>query len=211
MKRLFGHSTLTVAKVIYTLEELGLEFEYINIDLGKRQHKGEEHLLRNPLGKVPVLEHDNHCITESNSICRYLARISGNRYYPNDPIKAAKIDQMMDFVAHHIFRPVGVYFHQELVLHKLAKLEINQDSLDEVKFILNEQLPFLNGILSQNKFLCGDEITLADTTSFPIFLTKEYTSFETQKYDHINRWYDQMRSRPSHEGLMQIFTEGYKI
>ncbi|MFT4799501.1 MAG: glutathione S-transferase, partial [Candidatus Azotimanducaceae bacterium] len=56
--------------------EKSIELELVNCDMSKRQHKTPEFLLKNPSGKIPVLElDDGRFIAESVAICRYLEAI----------------------------------------------------------------------------------------------------------------------------------------
>ncbi len=51
-------------KVMMVLEELGLDYEPVYLDLGKNEHKGEEHTKHNPNGRIPTLiDHKNGDLT----------------------------------------------------------------------------------------------------------------------------------------------------
>lgn len=56
---------------LWTLEELGIDFELVNMDFPPR-FKHEEYLDINPLGTVPTLIIEEVTITESTAISRYL-------------------------------------------------------------------------------------------------------------------------------------------
>ena len=46
------------------LEELGLDYQPIYLDLGKKEQKGEEHTKHNPNGRIPTLiDHKNGDLT----------------------------------------------------------------------------------------------------------------------------------------------------
>ena len=55
------------------LEELGVPYELIRVDLSKGEHKTPEYLKLHPLGKVPVLQDGDVVLLESVAICMYLA------------------------------------------------------------------------------------------------------------------------------------------
>src|SRR5215813_12109643 len=56
----------------WTLQELGVEFESIPVNLAAREHQRPEFLAINPAGKVPVLVDDDLVLTESVAIVLYL-------------------------------------------------------------------------------------------------------------------------------------------
>lgn len=57
----------------WILEELGVPYELVQVDLAKGEHKVPAHLRLHPLGKVPVLVDGEVTIFESAAICLYLA------------------------------------------------------------------------------------------------------------------------------------------
>lgn len=60
--------------------------------------KKKEHIARNPLGKIPVLETKEGNIFESNAILRYIARqVPESKLYGSNPYEAAIVDQWLDF------------------------------------------------------------------------------------------------------------------
>ena len=197
MLKIYGASTFNATKVLFTAQELGLDYEYIHLDFTKGEHKSAEHLARHPLGKVPVLEHNGNYLFESASLCRYLANISDKRLYSEEPVGAAKIDQMIDFVCHHAGRWLAVYFYQEVVMKKYYQKEADDKAIAEAKGFLDQQLPFLDKVLSQSTFLCGEAISLADTVALPYFHACLITSVNLCHYPSIQRWLEAGIARPA--------------
>ena len=85
MFRLHGFFTQNSRKPLYVLSELGVEFEFVFINLAAGEQRSGDFLQKNPLGKVPVLEHDGRCFTESGAICRYVANVTESPLYPPEP------------------------------------------------------------------------------------------------------------------------------
>jgi glutathione S-transferase len=57
-------------RVIWTLEEIGAPYELTVMT--REEGRGEEHLRRHPLGRVPVLEDDEGFLFESAAMCLHL-------------------------------------------------------------------------------------------------------------------------------------------
>lgn len=67
-------SPVSVARVLITLIEKGLEYERIEVNFSQGENKTEEYLKMHPFGKAPVLVDGDFVIYESRAICKYLAR-----------------------------------------------------------------------------------------------------------------------------------------
>ena len=197
MYTIYGFFTFNAAKVLLTAEELGLDYEYIALDPTKGENKRPEHLARHPFGKIPVLEHNGNTFIESASICRYLSNVNGKRLYSDDPVKAAHIDQTVDMMAQHIGRWMASYFWQEIVCNKLMGKDVDTSALAEADGFLKQQLPYIDGLLGQNAYLCGDELTLADIQAFAYCQIQEKTSLDLSAYQNLMNWYGKFSERAS--------------
>lgn len=65
------HSRAVTAK--WMLDECGVDYELVNIDFGKREHKQPAFLQINPAGKLPALVDGRTKLFECAAICMYLA------------------------------------------------------------------------------------------------------------------------------------------
>jgi hypothetical protein len=72
--KLYGFPPTRSIRALWTLRELDVEFEFVNIDLTKGEHRRPEFLAVNPAGKLPVLVDGDFILTESVAIVLYLAR-----------------------------------------------------------------------------------------------------------------------------------------
>jgi glutathione S-transferase len=59
-------------RVMWALEEIGAEYEYLKVDLFKGEGRSPSYLAINPAGKVPVLVDGDFTLTESVAILNYL-------------------------------------------------------------------------------------------------------------------------------------------
>ena len=57
----------------WLLEELGVAYNLVLLDLDQNEHKSDEYTRINPMGKVPALVHGSNIVTESSAINMYLA------------------------------------------------------------------------------------------------------------------------------------------
>jgi glutathione S-transferase len=209
MLTIYGAPTFNATKVVLTAEELGLDYDYVHIDLREGEHKSPEHLLRHPLGKVPAIEYNGKPLFESNSICRFLASSEGSPLYNGDHYQLAVIDQWVDMMSYHTGRWVGVFYFQEFITPRFFKKEANQDALAEAKGFLDEQLPVIDKHLSGNKYFAGDVLTIADTVAFSFFYTHEMSSVDFSEYENISQWYSAIRKSAAFDRTKTCLDEAH--
>jgi glutathione S-transferase len=71
--KLFEFAPTRSIRARWTLQELGVEFEAVSVNLLAGEQRQAEFLAINPAGKVPVLVDGNLVLTESVAIVLYLA------------------------------------------------------------------------------------------------------------------------------------------
>lgn len=64
-------------RVSWALEELGIRYEYVELDPKKQEHRAAEYLAVNPQGKVPGLVDGDLTLFESGAILLYLGEKYG--------------------------------------------------------------------------------------------------------------------------------------
>jgi glutathione S-transferase len=85
-----GNSVCSI-KVRLGLEEAGLEWSSIELNLGKGEQFAPEYRALNPAGVVPTLIHDDRVLTESSIILDYVAAIGNTpTLIPDNPYLAAQ-------------------------------------------------------------------------------------------------------------------------
>jgi glutathione S-transferase len=206
---IYSFATFNLTKLLLTAEELGMTYQLHLLDPMKGEHKSPEHLARHPMGKVPAVEINGQYYFESNSICRLMAELNGNKLYGNSPEERAHINEWVDMIGYHIGRWLTVYFFEELVKPVLMKgQDSNAASLKEAAGFLQQQLPVLDQALSKHAFITGDKITIADTIGFSMLDIAEYTSVDLSAYPQIKKWYNAIKSRPSYSRAMAKMPQG---
>jgi glutathione S-transferase len=71
--KLYG-SAMSTSRVLITILEKELPYEFIRVDIFKGEQKSEDYKTLQPFGKVPVLDDSGFIMYESRAICKYLAR-----------------------------------------------------------------------------------------------------------------------------------------
>jgi glutathione S-transferase len=140
MIKLYGGTRTRATIVRWYLEELGLPYEYISVDLPAGEHRKPEFLAINPMGKVPTLEDGDYKIWESGAILLYL----GDKYgkTSENTEKRSTLAQWVIFANATLALSIFLEDRRERELPKL--------------------LPALDQILQEKSFLCGDTLTAAD-------------------------------------------------
>lgn len=77
MIKLYGGARSRAAIVRWYLEELGIPYEFILLDMSAGEHRQADFLKLNPFGKVPVLVDGDFALFESGAILLYLDRKYG--------------------------------------------------------------------------------------------------------------------------------------
>ena len=97
MLRLYDfHDSGNGYKVRLLLGQLGIPYEYVEVDILSGKSRTPEFLDKNVNGKIPVLQlEDGRCLAESNAILFYLAE--GTPFLPAERWAKAQVIQWMCF------------------------------------------------------------------------------------------------------------------
>ena len=91
MITIHGRKLSRAGRVLWTLEELGIDYRHVPTDPFSGGSRTPEHLALNPMGKVPVLVEGDFVLPESIAINDYLAR--GTWLLPDDRRTRARVLQ----------------------------------------------------------------------------------------------------------------------
>jgi glutathione S-transferase len=162
--------------------------------------KTPEHLARNHLGQLPVLElDDGRFLSESRAICTYLEAIAPE---PNlmgtTPEERAFIEAFDRKIEFQVLWPLANWVrhgHPGLVV--LEKTQVaDWAALSETK--ARAAMAWLDDDLSQREWVAGGRFTIADITCFCAIEFARLMKFKPwEEHANIARWREAMRARPS--------------
>ncbi|KAF9001509.1 glutathione S-transferase [Cyathus striatus] len=204
--KLYGnpHSTCT-KRVAVVLHEKKVPFEFFAIDLTKGEHKTPEYVKRQPFGQVPYLDDDGFILYESRAIARYIATkyaSQGTELIPTDLKKQALFEQAASVETSNFDA-----YASPAVFENVFKREKRGGVPDPARFkflieTLSVKLDVYNQILDKQKYVAGDNLTLADLfhLSFGAMLTVAGSNIMQEK-PNVARWFNEIASRPSWQAV----------
>lgn len=193
MIRLLGRNTSgNVQKVIWLLEELGLDYQ--REDYGRQfgNTADEAYLSLNPTGKVPTLVDGDVAVWESNTILRYLCAKAGSDLLPADPAGRARAETWMDWLLASLNGPYVAIFMET----KKPEAERRAD-LQQLGDGLVELLKLPEGQLSRTTWLGGDSMTVAEFALGPIVHRCLNFPVELPPLEGLRRWHGALMERPA--------------
>ena len=189
---------------VFAAEAMGIDYEKEVVDLQKGANKTPEYLAINPYGRVPAMSDGDYNMAESASIMRYMARKSGSDFYPDDIQAQGEIDQWMDFVNHHIRSAVArVQFNR--MVAPLVGAEVDEASIQTGLKFLEGNLPVVENRLSEQDFLCGDKMTLADISLVAALEPENTARLDLSPYPKLSAWLKARRSESFYTNIHSHF------
>lgn len=197
MYTLFGFSTQNTLKVLYVLEEVGVDYKFTFVDLFKGAHKQESFQKLTPVGKVPVLQNGDDALFESGAICRYVAHEAHSPLYPEAPWQRAQIDQWMDFFSIHLGKWLSSLFFENVIREKAGFGQPNAKNCEEANKFVLEQMAVIESHLTNADYLAGEKLSLADLFAFAYVEQVKYFEFSWQDFPRTKAWHDRLDQRDS--------------
>lgn len=183
------------------LEEKGVPYRLVPVDIFAEEERTPDYLARHPFGKIPSFDHDGFALYEASAISRYVdAAFDGPALLPVEARARARVDQLISVCDSYVYQPLvwDVYVER---LEKAGRGEKSDedriaDGLDRARI----SLAAITGLISGETWLCGDRVTLADLHLAPMmdfFLMTQEGRRMIGNFPRLGAWWARMRQRPS--------------
>ncbi|MDB9346044.1 glutathione S-transferase family protein [Nodularia spumigena CS-586/05] len=176
MLKLYGGARSRASIVQWYLEELGVSYEFVMLDMQAGEHKQPEYLKINPMAKVPAIVDGDFQLWESGAILLYLADKYGKT--PLSLEDRGIFSQWVLFGNSTLATGIFLEANRE---HEMPRL-----------------LTPLNEIFERQSFLLGEEFTVADVAVgsmlayIPIML-----KLDLSDYPGVLNYIKRMSERPA--------------
>ena len=190
-------------KISIALEEMGLEYQIIPINILENDQFQSDFLAISPNNKIPAIVDQNGphgraiSIFESGAILQYLGRKTG-LFYPADEVKRIQVEQWLMWQMgglgpmlgqnHHFsrFAPERIAYATERYVNESKRLY----------GVLNKQL------VGQD-YVAG-EYSIADMAIFPWLLRHDWQQINLEDYPEVSKYIDRLNARPAVQKALAI-------
>lgn len=209
MLTIWGRKTSSnVQALMWCVGELDLRFH--RHDAGHRFGGLDTDAFRklNPNGTIPVLQDGDHPpLWETGAILRYLANAyGGNAFWPRDPVQRAEIDKWAEWAKINVAMDFTVPVFWQVV--RTAPAEQDQNAIEQAVAALDSKLALADTRLSENTYLCGPDLTLADIQLGHILYRYYDIAISRAVLPNLRRYYDKLTERPAYqEHVMLCYDE----
>jgi len=195
---LYSWNTPNGQKIVIALEEVGVPYTLIPVDITAREQDQPEFRALSPDGKIPVLvdkRHQHLSLFESGAILLYLA----NEY----PVLHGQTDDSRVRVMSWTFWQVGQLGPLIGQYGRFrATQQRNDQAIDHFLQLIWRCLDVMERQLTREQYLSGNHFTVADIASFPWIASKQsylqrYDITWRSRYPAIDHWAERVSQRSS--------------
>lgn len=194
-------------KVHIMLEETGLAYNVIPINIGAGDQFKPDFLKISPNNKMPAMVDPEgpkgrpYSLFESGAILIYLANKTG-KFFSEDPEVRYTTLQWLMFQMGGIGPLLGQAHHFRMYAPEKIEYAINRYT-NEAKRLYG----VLDRRLGEAKFLAGDEYSIADIATFPWLRSHENQGVDLNDYPHVKAWFDKIAARPAVQRGVQVLAD----
>jgi glutathione S-transferase len=196
LKILGKSSSINVRKVLWTCEELQLNYQHEEWGSGFNSTETAAFKALNPNALVPVLIDGDFVLWESNTICRYLTSLSPQQnLLPASAQQRAQVEQWMDWQLTELNNSWRYAF-----MHLVRKSPAYNDPAEVAKGIENwhRHMQILNAALEKTAaYITGSELTLADIVLGLSVNRWLMTPMQRPELPAVMAYYNRLSQRPA--------------
>ena len=185
-------------KVRLLLARLGLPFDLIDVDLLRGENRTPDFLMKNPEGRVPLLElPGGRYLPESNAILFYLA--DGTPLLPNDPLGRAEALRWMFFEQHSVDSSIG---HARFWL-KLVRggRDLRTHDIDRWLEEGYAALGVMERHLARRPFFIDGTLSVADIALYAHTHLAHEGDFDLHPFPAVCEWLKRVEAQPGHVAI----------
>src|SRR5690349_14635396 len=184
-------------KLHIMLEELGLEYKVIPVDIWAGDQFKPEFLAISPNNRIPaIVDPDGPGgkelkLFESGAILIYLAEKCG-KLIPSDPARRYICLQWLMFQMGGIGPMFGQYNHFASYAPERLEYAVTRyrNEVQRLHRVLEHRL-------TEAAYLAGDEYSIADIATFPWIRNPDRRGINLDDYPALKRWHDAIAARPA--------------
>lgn len=175
------------------LEETGLPYNVISIDITKGEQYAGKFVKISPGSKIPaIVDHDDDVtLMESGAILIYLANKTGKFLATEMPERMKQIEWLMYQMGN-----VGPMLGQ---VHHFVKF--NPDVSEYASERYSNEAIRIYGVLDRrlqdSRYLAGNEYSIADIATWPWISRFEWQELDLGSFENLCRWYVDVAQRPA--------------
>ena len=217
--KLYYHPVSTTCRpIVHFAAESGIALDYQLVDLFKGEHLEAPYCAVNPNSCVPLLEDGDFRLGECSAILKYLADTVKSPAYPTDLRQRARVNERMDWFNTGFYRDFGygLLYPQILPHYKNQDAKVQSAVIAAGRERSKKWLSVLDAhiIGPKNRFVCGNDVTIADYFGAAMVTVGEVTRLDFAAYPNLQRWIGNVKALPgwakANEGFYTYFVTPYK-
>jgi GST-like protein len=197
MIEVYSWATPNGHKVHIMLEECGLPYRVIPVDIGAGDQFKPEFLAISPNNKIPaIVDPDGPggkpiSLFESGAILLYLAAKTG-RFLPDDVRGKYEVLQWLMFQMGHVGPMLGQAHHFRVYAPEKIGYAIDRYT-NEAKRLYH----VMDRQIAKTRYIAGNDYTIADIAIFPWLRSWKNQGIAWTDHPHLKGWFDEIAARPA--------------
>lgn len=182
-------------KLRLALRQTKTPFRLLDVNVLQGETRTKEFLVKNPVGKVPVLElEDGRFLPESNAGLYYVAQ--GSNLFPDGAFDRANVIQWMFFEQFSHEPNVATARFWWSIAPGGRELKANE--FENWHKLGYQALDIMEGHLTNHDFFAANTYTIADIALYAYTHVANEGGFDLSSYQAINDWLERIKQQPDH-------------
>jgi GST-like protein len=207
MIEVYSWATPNGHKVHIMLEECGLPYRAIPVDIGKGDQFQPDFLRISPNNKIPAIvdpqgpDGQPFALCESGAILLYLAGKTG-RFLPESTRGRYEVLQWLMFQMAGVGPMLGQAHHFRIYAPEKVPYAIERYTNEARRLygVMNRQL-------AKSTYIAGPEYSIADIAIFPWLRSWKNQGIDWNDYPHLKGWFDEIAKRPAVERGVAVLAD----